>query len=337
MPHYGFNFQWMFSKDWQDAPADADLPALDFLAKHGFDFVRIPTDYRLWTKDFEYFNPDERVFEKIDSYLEACRQRDIHLCLNIHRAPGYCINRNDLEKHNLWLDQEAQDAFVFLWETFARRYKGVPSKHLSFDLVNEPPSVGQYGMTREHHAGVVRRTVAAIRAVDSQREIEIDGLGGGNLAMPELADLDVIQSTRGYQPMPISHHEAQWWSGWQDAPAPQWPGLVYSGHTWDKETLRQFYQPWRDLEAQGVRVHVGEFGCFNRTPSDIALRWFADLFGLFNEFGWGYSLWEFKGVFGIIDHGRAGARWETIDGFNVDRDLFKLMLNSRVGQAMRHL
>jgi hypothetical protein len=330
MPHYGFNFLWMFSKDWPGAPADADLQALDFVAKHGFDFVRIPTDYRLWTKDFDYFHPDERVFQKIDSYLDACRQRDIHLCLNIHRAPGYCINRNDLEKHNLWLDKEAQDGFVFLWETFARRYKGVPSKHLSFDLVNEPPSVGQYGMTRVNHAGVVRRTVAAIRAIDPQREIEIDGLGGGNLAMPELADLDVIQSTRGYQPMPISHHEAQWWSGWQEAPAPQWPGVEFAGHIWDKDTLRKFYQPWRDLEAQGVRVHVGEFGCYNRTPNDIALRWFTDLFSLYKEFGWGYSLWEFKGVFGIIDHGRAGARFENLDGFNVDRDLFELMVNSRV-------
>ena len=125
-----------------------------------------------------------------------------------------------LERDKLWTDAVAQDAFLFLWESFATRYKGVSNDSISFDLVNEPPGVGQHGMTRDNHADLVRRTVAAIRAVDLQREIAINGLGGGNLAMPELADLDVIQSGRGYQPMAISHYRASWWKGSTGARAP---------------------------------------------------------------------------------------------------------------------
>jgi hypothetical protein len=45
--------------------------------------------------------------------------------------------------------------------------------------------------------------------------------------MPELADLDVIHSARGYQPMPVSNHNAPWWPGCADAPAPVYPGLVW--------------------------------------------------------------------------------------------------------------
>ena len=78
------------------------------------------------------------LFAYIDRYVDACRSRNIHLSLNLHRAPGFCTNRNDLERHNLWRDKLAQDAFVFLWETFASRYKGVSSEWLSFDLINEP-------------------------------------------------------------------------------------------------------------------------------------------------------------------------------------------------------
>src|SRR5512139_2157143 len=91
-------------------PEPADQKALDFLATFGFNFVRIPLDYRFWTHDFDYFHPDESVFKTIDTYVNACQSRGLQLSLNLHRAPGYCTNRNDLEKHNLWLDEVAQKA-----------------------------------------------------------------------------------------------------------------------------------------------------------------------------------------------------------------------------------
>jgi aryl-phospho-beta-D-glucosidase BglC (GH1 family) len=330
MPHYGFNFQWMFMRQETGKPQPPDLRALDFLAKYGFDFVRLPLDYRFWTHDFDYLHPDEEVLTCIDTHLEACQSRGLHLCVNLHRAPGYCINRNDLERDNLWLDAVAQDAFVFLWEWFARHWQGVPNADLSFDLVNEPPAIGQYGLTRENHAALVRRTVAAIRAIDPQREVVIDGLGGGHLAMPELADLDVIHSGRGYQPMAVSHYQAQWWSDHEGLSEPVYPGLVWDGITWDKSVLREFYQPWRQVEALGARVHIGEFGCYNKTPNDVALRWLGDLLSLYREFGWGYSLWNFEGAFGIVEHERVGTQYETLDGYRVDRALLDLLLANRV-------
>ncbi|CAG0935786.1 endoglucanase [Thermoflexales bacterium] len=330
MPRYGFNFQWMFSSWETERPLPPDEKALDFLAACDFDFVRLPLDYLFWTTDFDYFHPDETVFELIDRYLAACRSRRLHLCLNLHRAPGYCINRNDLERHNLWRDASAQEAFIFLWETFARRYATVPNDFLSFDLVNEPPNIDQYGLTRDNHAALMRRTITAIRAITPDREIVIDGLGGGHLALPELAAAGVIHSGRGYQPMPISHHGAWWWADHTTAPAPEYPGVVWEGRAWNRDVLREFYQPWRDVEARGVRVHIGEFGCYNQTPHDVALRWLTDLFGVYQEFGWGYSLWEFTGPFGLVQHGRPGARYENVHGFQVDRMLLDLMLSSRV-------
>jgi endoglucanase len=330
MPRYGFNFQWMFS--WREGhlPEPADEKALDFMADLGFDFVRVTTDYRFWTKGFDYFHPDESMFGYLDGYLQACRSRGLHMCLNQHRAPGYCINRIDLEKHSLWTDVEAQDAFVFLWETFARRYKDVPSSALSFNLLNEPPDIGRRGMTRENHAAVMRRTTAAIRAIDPDREVVVDGLYGGGVAVPELADLGVIHSGRGYTPMPVTHYQANWWSGAAGLPVPVYPGTPWDGQTWDKEALRRFYQPWRDVQAQGVTVHIGEFGCFNKTPNDVAMRWFTDLFGLYKEFGWGFAVWGFEGAFGIIRHGRPGAVYEDYKGYPVDRALLDLILACRV-------
>ena len=50
----------------------------------------------------------------------------------------------------------------------------------------------------------------------------------------------------------------------------------------------------------------------------------------FKEFGWGFSLWNFTGSFGIIGHKRPGAHFEMLHGYAVDRALFDLILANRV-------
>ncbi len=331
-PRYGVNFQWMLVSEGE-RPRPTDERALDFLAAHELDFARFPTDYRVWTSGFDYLHPDDSVFATLDHYLAHCRARGIHMSLNLHRAPGYCITGWEQERDDLWHDEVAQDGFVAIWEGFARRYLDVPVHALSFDLVNEPPAIGLRGFTREAHEALIRRTVAAIRTIDPTRPIVIDGLDGGNLAMPELADLaadGVTHSARGYAPYPVSHWGAEWFDGWKEGDAPRWPGVVYEGRTWDVEELRAFYEPWRAVAASGVPVHVGEFGCYDRTPNEDALRWIADLVGLFREFGWGWAMWNLEGPFGIVGHRRPGARFEERAGYLVDVDLLGILLDSRL-------
>lgn len=330
MPRYGFNFQWMFSYAPGRKPQAVDLGALDFMANEGLNFARMPLDYRFWTKGQDYLHPDERVLDCLDAYLLACGARKIQLCLNLHRAPGYCINGNELERHNLWKDKEAQDGFVFLWELLAKRYAGVSSDEMSFDLVNEPPDIGQYGLTRENHSALMRRAVAAIRKADPNREIVIDGLGGGNLAMPELGDLALIHSTRGYQPMALTHYKADWCQAVNGLPYPVYPGTLWEGKRWDKELLRLHYQSWRDVERLGNVIHIGEFGCYNSVSQAVFLRWFADVLSVFKEYRWGYSLWNFEGPFGVVGHGRPGARFAKRSGYMVDEGMMELYRDAMV-------
>jgi endoglucanase len=324
MPWTGFNFQWMYSWEEGREPMPPDLKALDFLQNHGFTFARMACDYRFWTKNYDYLHPDMAVFDVLGGYLAACEARGIHCSLNMHRVPGYCINRPEIEKHNLWTDLEAQDGFVYQWEALARRFKGALPESLSFDLINEPPDIGQFGMTRDVHEALIRRTVSAIRAIDANRPIVVDGLEGGNTAMPELADLEVVHSGRGYQPMSVSHQGATWWTGWKGHD-PVYPGGDWQGHPWNREALHHYYLPWRNVAASGRPIHIGEFGCYNQTPNAVALRWFEDLLSLYREYGWGWSLWNFEGPFGIVEHGRPGTTYDLVDGYNVDRRLLELL------------
>lgn len=328
---YGFNFQWITSWAEGNQPSPPDRRALEFLARHGFNFVRIPCDYRFWTRDFDYLHPDESVFDVLAEYLGACSEFDLHLSLNLHRVPGYCINGNDLERHNLWLEPEPQEGLAYQWARLAGLFKGIPSERLSFDLINEPPDIGQYGMSRPNHEAVVRKACRAIWEVDPERAIVIDGLEGGNVSVPELSDLDLVHSTRGYQPMTVSHYRADWWVGSKGMPSPAYPGSEWEGRMWDREAIREFYQPWTAIARGGRKVHIGEFGCYDKTPQDVAMRWLSDLFGVLQELGLGYAMWNFEGPFGIIGHQRPGARFECVDGFEVDRELLDLMICSRSG------
>ena len=89
--------------------------------------------------------------------------------------------------------------------------------------------------------------------------------------------------------MLISHYEASWVYGNGPMYYPKeklsWP-LNENGKIYDKEWLRQTlkrnWMPW--IEAGGD-VHIGEFGCHNRTPHDVALAWLKDQFELFDENG----------------------------------------------------
>ena len=178
---YGFNVLWMF---WSDGKEGSKNPSsvhinevdLDLMAQMGCNFVRLPTDYRFFLHDFKYDEPDENMLKVLDKCIESITKRNLHCSLNVHRGPGYCINGNELERDNLWTDKIAQDAFVNLWKLFSERYKNYSPEQLSFDLLNEPPAEGQYGLTREIHKAIMARTAEEIRKISPSRTIICDGL-----------------------------------------------------------------------------------------------------------------------------------------------------------------
>ena len=92
---------------------------------------------------------------------------------------------------------------------------------------------------------------------------------------------------------------------------------------WLRETLNKNWQPWMKL---GRTVHIGEFGCHNRTPHEVALAWLEDQFTIFAENGWGWSLWNLYGSFGVLDSGRDDVKYEDFKGHKLDRRMLELLL-----------
>mgnify|MGYP000160572154 CR=1 FL=1 len=322
----GFNLLEMFT-----VKSHGDFHEDDFrwIRDWGFDFVRIPACYTLWIEDEDAYRFYEPMLEKVDRVVRLGQQYGIHVSLNFHRAPGYSVNRERTEPYNLWKDQEALDAFCTHWQMFAKRYRGISSEQLSFDLVNEPPRPDEgrspdYPMARADHARVIRAAVKAIREVDPDRLILADGLGYGRIVMPELIDTGIAQSCRAYEPMGVSHYQAEWVNG-MDWPTPQWPGGWHYGNTWGRAELEQLYQPWIDVAAQGTGVHCGEAGAFSHTPHAVVLAWFRDVLDILTPHNIGYALWNFRGAFGILDSGRRDVAYEDWYGHRLDRAFLNLL------------
>ena len=333
-PVCGFNLLEKFA--WrEDGPGGERFSEwdFDFMAEHGFRFARLPMDYRCWTRDLDgaRLEIDASVLDEVAEGVEMGKARGIHVCVNIHRGPGYCINRPEIEPFNLWTDEPAQQAFVRHWRTLAERLAGYSNAECSLDLLNEPPSAGQRGFTPKAHRKVMGLAVEAIREVTPDRLIICDGHGGGHWPNEELIDLGVAQSMRGYIPFEVTHHRASWCKrpGGYVWPEPQWPMPDTENPKagpWDKARLeREVYDLWRDLEAKGVGVHCGEMGVYSFTPPDVACAFLDDVLSIFNANGWGWALWNLRGAFGILDNGRAGVTTEPLGQHQLDRRMLELL------------
>jgi endoglucanase len=315
----GFNLLEKFTQRSDGNPPFRERD-FEWIAGWGFNFVRLPLSYRCWAEPADWLKLREDELKHIDQAIEFGRQYGVHVNLNFHRAPGYCVNPPP-EPLDLWKDDAALDACAHHWAAFAWRYKGIPNRHLSFDLLNEPKDEPAASYVR-----IVGRLVKAIRAEDPDRLIVADGLRWGNKPVPELLPFHVAQSTRGYQPMPVSHHGASWVNG-QNWPTPDWPLRLREGDVWDKDRLRrECIEPWQALEKQGVGVHVGEWGAFNKTPHRVALAWMRDFLDLWGQAGWGWSLWNLRGSFGVVDSGRTDVQYEDWQGHKLDRAMLELLL-----------
>lgn len=463
----GFN---LTNKFYRGSPT-SDGPFLEedfrWIHEFGFNFVRLPMDYRTWIVGDDWTQFNEDTLKEIDQAVAWGEKYHIHVMINFHRAPGYTV-ANPKEERSLWTDPEAQRVCALHWATFARRYRGIPSERLSFNLFNEPA-----GVSPEDYVRVVTPIVEAIRAEDPDRLIVSDGLQWGQRPCLELAPLGLAQATRGYAPMELTHYQASWVRG-ERFPMPTWPRFVANGtlaspnknelsaearaplvidgpfaaptalrlhvmvvstradlvvradgqEIWRKELVcgpgegewktaefKEQWQVWQNtydrdyetvvpagtqrveiavasgdwmqlteiglrpeggeeralplttdwnrppaqlhydpaagltstqqqgrewlwetmivpwLEAQklGIGVMVGEFGAFNKTPHDVTLRWMEDCLRNWQEAGWGWALWNFRGSFGILDSGRADVAYEDFEGHRLDRQMLELL------------
>ncbi|MDR3676448.1 MAG: cellulase family glycosylhydrolase [Acidobacteriota bacterium] len=361
---FGFNLLEYFSTDpdWMKYfpyKNDGMFREDDFrwIRDWGFNFVRLPMDYRFWTNVDDLITIIEKQVELIDRAIRLGEKYGIHVNICLHRAPGECILDGmdeaitgihiTKEKTSVYEDARTLDAFVHQWTYFAQRYRGIPNERLSFNLVNEPKyrtTAAEEVELKTHdpedsfsrefrhlrelqYVRVARAAIEGIRAHDPQRLIVTDGYPGANSPIPELFDTHIIQNCHTYVPTPLTHYQCEWARSFfpPDTPVPTWPLKDRQGRVYDRAALAAIFRPWADLPRQGIPIHFGEMGAYKHTPPNVVLAWFDDTLSVLNDLHTGWALWNFRGPNGILDTERSGTRFEDWHGHQLDRPLLNLL------------
>lgn len=328
MKHFPYNDDGMFRED-------------DFrwMRDWGFNWARLPMDYRFWTDTSDLTKIEERKVEPIDRVIRLGEKYGVHVNISLHRAPGECIldgmNQKLVgiriveEPASVYSDQRMLDAFIYQWQFFAKRYQTIPSTQVSFNLVNEPydRSAPSEDAGRSNYGRVARQTFNAIRAIDSQRLITSDGYPGGGVPVKELFDTHIVQSPHDYWPFQLTHYRVPWARPMSDeVPVPTWPLKDREGKMIaNRETKKERFRPLKELAGLGVPMHFGEMGCGGHTPPDIVYAWFNDTLDLMKELKAGWALWNLRGQFGIVDTGRSGTEFRDFHGHKLDYKLLDLL------------
>jgi endoglucanase len=100
-----------------------------------------------------------------------------------------------------------------------------------------------------------------------------------------------------------------------------------NGIVGNREKLKEkVITKWRPLMTLGAPIHVGEWGCYNKTRHDACLAWMSDLLALCKEVGWGWAMWNLRGPFGVLDSGRSDVSYEIFQGHFLDRKMLALLV-----------
>ncbi len=243
---------------------------VDSLAAWGFNSIRIPMHYNLFTLPIEEEPiPGENTwietgFELIDNVLEWSAPHDIYVILDMHATPGGQgagseINDYDPDKPSLWESQENRDKLVALWTRIAERYKD-----------NE--WIGGYDLINETHWD----------------------LGPQNALLREVYE-DITAGIRGVGDNHILYIEGNSYANDHTGLTPPWDSnLVYSFHkywSFNNENDVDWITPLRD--THNVPLWMGESGENSNT-------WFTDAVSLFENNNIGWAWWAFRKI-GDID------------------------------------
>lgn len=185
-----------FYRAWLDNYITKD--DIDALAAWGFNSIRLPMHYDLYTLPVSKEPvPGQQTwlddgFRRTDELVAWAKANGLYVILDLHAAPGgqgndLNISDRDPTQPSLWDDAANRDKMIALWRKLAQRYRDEPAI-AGYDIINEPnwgfaDAQDKNGCKETGNAPLrelMVRTTAAIREVDKRHIVIIEGNCWGN-------------------------------------------------------------------------------------------------------------------------------------------------------------
>ncbi len=234
--------------------------------------------------------------DKMEGALQESAKQGMYVVIDLHDVPLSDPNLKTTSPE-FWGDDTNKQVLVDSWTEIAQRFAPYRGNIWGYDLLNEPYNSAELPNAASKWPSWAQQIVNAIRIHDTVTPIIYEVSPG---AIPRgfaqnftlLNDSKVIYSFHMYQPESYTH---QGRSTYNNAPfAESWPDqYTYPGPAggttfWDKNRLRQEFQPIIDFQARyGVPIYVGEFSAIRWAPG--AGSYIRDCIELFEELGWSWT------------------------------------------------
>jgi len=324
----GTNLSHWLSQDfgWQPRRVWITENDLRFIARAGFDHVRLPIDEKeMWRDDG---TPNEEAFSLLLQAIGWARANHLRVIVDLHTVRTHHFNAANEGGHNtLFTDPKAQQAFLDLWRQLSARLHDQPVDAVAYEIMNEPVADDP-----EDWNALVATAHAAIRKLEPGRVLVI---GSNRWQIPQTLpllkvpadDRNIILSTHTYSPLLFTHYTAEWtpakiYTGPVRYPGPVVPEKNYAWlmqhlqgnqtdlianakDNWGPERIAQELEPAiRRARELGLQLYCGEFGCLPSVPRADRLAYYRDLVSTMEAHGMAWANWEYKGDFGLLEwHG----------------------------------
>ena len=236
---------------------------IDSLAAWGFNSIRLPMHYNLYTLPIE----DEPVtgvntwlnrgFEMTDSLLSWCAANNMYLILDLHAAPGgqgydKAISDYDDTKPSLWESVDNRNKTIALWRKLAEHYA-------------DEPWIGGYDLLNETNWNL------------------------SNNAMLKILYTDITNTIREVDTNHIIFIEGNWFANDFTGLTPPWDdNMAYSFHKYWSYNKQSDIQWMLNIRNQfNVPIWCGESG-------ENSNAWFSDAIRLFEQNKIGWAWWPLK-------------------------------------------
>ncbi len=240
----------------------------------------------------------EETLAHLDRLLPVCEELGILVLIDLHTPPG---GRNDANECRIFHEKRFQDKFLEIWEKIARRYKGKKTVW-GYDLVNEPVE-GDVGEGLMDWQALAEAAAKRVRAIDPDHAIVVEPAPwGGPEAIAHFRPIDaprIVYSVHMYVPHKFTHQGV-----YNDPVGVEYPGVI-QGVKWDKERLRQVFQPVLEFQRDfGVHIYIGEFSAIRWAPGESAFKYLRDVIEIMEEYGWDWAYHAFREWDGwSVEHG----------------------------------
>jgi endoglucanase len=164
---------WELFRERYVAQADVEL-----IKRLGFNTIRVPFHYALFTTDGRSLARDGEGFALLDRLVAWSRAAGLLVIFDMHAAPGGQTGANHDDAYGtplLYYVPAYQDLTVDIWRAIAERYKDEPAV-LGYNLLNEPIAhFHDYRRLNPKLVSLYKRIITSIRQVDRNHLIFLDG------------------------------------------------------------------------------------------------------------------------------------------------------------------